>query len=129
MSGANSTFTSPVEILGTKKYLFSEGQLTPGELQEIVNFTTVTGKLNRIYSVSMDCSADGRCRIIHTNSMSDETLVGSFRTGPAKPFEQYVFLLPFDVAEDESFRVDFEAVEDSPEIDIAGFVQLTERDK
>jgi len=129
MSGASSTFSSPVEVIGSKIYLQHEGMTNPGDLEEIFQYIVANGKIRRIYSLSLDCRVEATCRIIHTDLLNVDTVIASVSTGPAEPFKQFFYSLPRDVLAGETITVDFEAADGTPEIDFRLFSELTERDE
>lgn len=123
MSAISTTFTAPVEIVGTKLFLEETFDSDPGNPQEIHNFTVGVGKIRKIYAVIVDCRVPSRSKIF-----AGTTLIGSCRTGTALPNGSYLYYLPYELVAGDVFKIEFESQASSAIGEVSVHVQLTEQD-
>lgn len=124
MASVGSTYTSPQvnKPLGTFTYLAEENPSQPGvDGVTLISETVPGGKSWNIYSVILDAGVQCRCKIYY-----GITLIGSFRTGAAKPTGAVKYDLPYSLPAGADFSVVADFTDGFPIVETGCFVQLTE---
>lgn len=106
---------------GDAVYNDFSGSTTPGSEQTLISTTVTTGKTRKLFAAVVVCRTEGRFIIT-----ADSAVIGSGRTGPAKPVVRFEWQPGRQFAAGVALEIKFTARPGATSSDLEAYLQASE---